>query len=259
MLFEWYWFPLFIILLRHIFWATFTIYYHRGIAHRSIEFSNGFSKSARFILWLNEFWWPGWNREAWWQHQYHHLHPDSEQDPHDPRRIPFKDFVHGPAEIGPGTAYYVPQSYRDSNTNPHPELNDGLEDFFKRTQSKPIQRYIVGAVAAVLFGIIPGIATVVLWWLVCKFWHQHIAIAVTHGVGTLKWMDYQSPLATDKLNRLAVNWMPIGLLYAGEEFHSNHHCRPGSANYSQRWWELDFGYIYACIFERLGLLRIRQR
>ena len=61
------------------------------------------------------------------------------------------------------------------------------------------------------------------------------------------------------MGRLAINYFPVGILHAGEEFHNNHHCQPGNPRFSHRWWELDMGYVYALLFEKLGWLKIKNK
>ncbi len=51
---------------------------------------------------------------------------------------------------------------------------------------------------------------------------------------------------------------PWGILVGGEELHNNHHAYPSSAKLSNRWWEIDLGWLYIRLLEALGLAKVRR-
>lgn len=261
MLFEWYWVFLYLVILRHIHHVVFTLYFHRGNNHGLFEFSESSSAVCRTILWLNEAWWPNWNREAWWSHRYHHDVVDSDLDPHNPRKFSLLDIVHIHDKLPKfGDPWFVPEEWKKLNPNPHQPLTDRLEEFFNKHRyfGPRLARLLIGIIAFLLFGVWAGILAICLWTVLCKYGNSWSAIFPAHGVHTCKWLNYKSPYATNKLNGLAVNYFPIGILHAGEEYHSNHHTKPWQASNKHRWWELDIGYVYACILEPFGLIKIKR-
>ena len=51
----------------------------------------------------------------------------------------------------------------------------------------------------------------------------------------------------------------VGLLALGEGWHNNHHAFPGSARLGQRPWQLDPGWAFVRLLERVGLARDVRR
>jgi fatty-acid desaturase len=50
-----------------------------------------------------------------------------------------------------------------------------------------------------------------------------------------------------------VSWLAMMHLFQGENWHGNHHARPGSARLGLTWRQPDFGYIVICMLENIGL------
>jgi stearoyl-CoA desaturase (delta-9 desaturase) len=51
-----------------------------------------------------------------------------------------------------------------------------------------------------------------------------------------------------------VRWLALMHFFQGENWHRNHHARPGSARLGWTWRQPDVGYIVICILEKLGLV-----
>lgn len=255
MLFEWYWFLLYYFIISHIRWGLFTIYIHRGLCHGSIEFSKPLCTFIRWWLWTCGWYWPGWRKNFFLLHNYHHITSDHENDPHDPRKFTLRELTHV-YDVKPGMAFYYPPEFEAKY--PHiQDFDDKMERFFlKYPKSGQWQLHIV---CLILFGPIAFLIGSPLWYVWQRYGTAFNGFFMTHGIGTCKWIDYKSPYATEEMNRRAVNYFPIGIYQAGEEYHSNHHSRPGSAKFAHRWWEIDMGYVYALMFEKLGLLKIKKR
>ena len=83
-------------------------------------------------------------------------------------------------------------------------------------------------------------------------WIPFWAAGVINGLG--HYWGYRNCETPDASRNLA----PIGLLIGGEELHNNHHAYAQSARLSNRWWELDIGWIYIRILALLGLARVRR-
>jgi len=54
------------------------------------------------------------------------------------------------------------------------------------------------------------------------------------------------------------NIVPWGILIGGEELHNNHHAYATSARFSNRWYELDIGWLYIRALQVLGLAEIKK-
>jgi fatty-acid desaturase len=51
-----------------------------------------------------------------------------------------------------------------------------------------------------------------------------------------------------------ISWLAMMQLFLGENWHRNHHARPGLAHLGWRWWQLDVGYVMIRGLELTGLV-----
>lgn len=99
----------------------------------------------------------------------------------------------------------------------------------------------------VLFGL-AGI----LIWVTQMVWIPFWAAGVINGIGhDWGYRNYECPDAS-------TNIIPWDVLIGGEELHNNHHTYPSSAKFSSKWWELDMGWVYIFLLERIGLARVKK-
>jgi sn-1 stearoyl-lipid 9-desaturase len=49
------------------------------------------------------------------------------------------------------------------------------------------------------------------------------------------------------------NLLSLGILMSGEGWHNYHHAFPRSAKFGQHWWQIDFGYYFIWLLEKVGL------
>ena len=54
-----------------------------------------------------------------------------------------------------------------------------------------------------------------------------------------------------------VTWLAAMHLFQGENWHRNHHARPGSAQLGWTWRQPDLGYLTICLLEKIGGLPVR--
>lgn len=253
MIFEWYWFPIFYAIILHFRWMAMSVYVHRAWIHGSIQItSKAFCTFMRWYLWITGWFWPGWRRNHKILHTYHHLNSDCPEDPHDPRRVTLKDLANV-YDVKPGSPYYVPPEHADKYKDIK-NFEDKLEDFFNKY---PYQGpAILHLITLALYGPLAAVLAIPIYWVWEKYGMYWIGLMWTHGVGTIKWIEYHSPFYNYEINRKAINYFPFGLFHSGEELHSNHHCRPGSAKFSHRWWEFDIGWYYVKLFQACGWLKV---
>jgi stearoyl-CoA desaturase (delta-9 desaturase) len=103
------------------------------------------------------------------------------------------------------------------------------------------------AIDLVLFG--PVGLTI---WAVQMLWIPFFAAGVINGIG--HYWGYRNFAPSDASR----NIVPWGLLIGGEELHNNHHAYTSSARFSNRWWELDVGWLYIRILEIFHLATVRK-
>jgi stearoyl-CoA desaturase (delta-9 desaturase) len=89
-------------------------------------------------------------------------------------------------------------------------------------------------------------------WAIQMLWIPIWAAGVINGLG--HWWGYRNYEVKDTSRNL----LPWGIWIGGEELHNNHHGDGACAKFSRRWFELDIGWIYIKILEKLRLAKIRQ-
>jgi stearoyl-CoA desaturase (Delta-9 desaturase) len=81
---------LYTLILTHITILCVTIYLHRGVTHRGLEFHPALSHFMRFWLWLTT----GMVTKQWVAiHRKHHRFIDTDGDPHSPKLFGIKNIV----------------------------------------------------------------------------------------------------------------------------------------------------------------------
>jgi stearoyl-CoA desaturase (delta-9 desaturase) len=98
-----------------------------------------------------------------------------------------------------------------------------------------------------IFGLLPGMAILITQMV----WIPFFAAGVINGAG--HFWGYRNWDTSDA----STNIVPWGILIGGEELHNNHHAFPTSARLSQKWYELDVGWLYIRILVGLGLAHVR--
>jgi stearoyl-CoA desaturase (delta-9 desaturase) len=80
------------------------------------------------------------------------------------------------------------------------------------------------------------------------FWAAGVVNGAGHFWGYRNW-------ATEDAS---TNIIPRGVLIGGEELHNNHHAYPTSAKLSNRWYELDIGWMYLRGLAAAGLATVKR-
>jgi stearoyl-CoA desaturase (delta-9 desaturase) len=88
-------------------------------------------------------------------------------------------------------------------------------------------------------------------WLVQILWIPFWAAGVINGLA--HWVGYRNYDVKDTSRNL---W-PLGVWVGGEELHNNHHGDGTSAKFSKRWFEVDIGWFYIRVLEKLNLAKLR--
>jgi len=102
-------------------------------------------------------------------------------------------------------------------------------------------------IAVVLLGPI-GITV----WAAQMAWIPFWAAGVINGVG--HFWGYRNWSTEDA----STNIVPWGIIIGGEELHNNHHAYATSAKLSNKWYEVDLGWMYICLMEALGLAQVKK-
>ena len=88
-------------------------------------------------------------------------------------------------------------------------------------------------------------------WGIQMLWIPFWAAGVINGAA--HWWGYRNTDTKDTSRNL---W-PWAFWIGGEELHNNHHADGANAKFSQKWWEIDIGWIYIKILQQLKLATVR--
>jgi len=228
------------LVLTHITIAAVTIFLHRHQAHHALDLHPLVSHFFRLWVWLTT----GMVTKEWAAvHRKHHAKCETPEDPHSPQILGLNRVLWG------GVFLYVKEANRPDTLERygHGTPEDWLEHNLY-SKFKILGLTLMGVVDVVLFGIVPGaliFVTQVAW---IPFWAAGVINGIGHYWGYRHW---PTPDAS-------TNIVPWGILIGGEELHNNHHAYPTSAKLSNKWYELDVGWLYIRILEALGLAKVKH-
>jgi stearoyl-CoA desaturase (delta-9 desaturase) len=227
------------LLLTHITIASVTIFLHRHQAHRALELHPMVSHFFRFWIWLTT----ATNTKEWVAvHRKHHAKCETREDPHSPQVLGLNKV------LWQGAFLYRREAKDTGSLNTYGKGTP--EDWVERvlyTRFRNLGVVLMLVIDLVLFGL-AGI----LIWATQMVWIPFWAAGVINGIGhDWGYRNHECPDAS-------TNIIPWGVVVGGEELHNNHHAYSSSAKFSSKWWELDMGWMYICLLERIGLARVKK-
>jgi stearoyl-CoA desaturase (Delta-9 desaturase) len=231
------------LICTHLTMVSVCIYLHRGTAHKSMDFHPALAHFFRFWLWLTD----GCNVKEWVAtHRRHHRFTDIEGDPHSPVLLGIY--------IVAVRNFFETVVYRYRSFAPKLEVEvygaGCPDDWLERnvyTKHQRLGLVLLLIINVLLFGK-PGL----LVWLIQICWTPLWSSSVITGFAHY-WGGYKNPACNDNSR----NFPGLGLFIIGDEYHSNHHARPGSAKLSHKWYEFDLGWLYITILKNIGLIHVR--
>lgn len=229
---------IYLLIMTHITIMCVTLYLHRCQAHGSIKMSSWLSHPMRFWLWLTT----AMVTKEWVAvHRRHHQKTDTAEDPHSPK-------IYGIWRVLFGGAFLYVKAKKDRGmvkSLEHGTPKDWIEENVYQKYNQ------LGIVFLLLFNILMFNKVGILLWLIQMVWIPFWAAGVVNGIG--HWWGYRNTNTNDT----STNIVPFGVVIGGEELHNNHHQSPTSAKFSQKWYELDLGWFYIRLFEKLRLVAVR--
>ena len=235
----WWGYVIYTLVMTHITIAAVTIFLHRHQAHRALDLHPVPSHFFRFWLWLTT----GMITKEWAAiHRKHHAKCETVDDPHSPQIYGIRKVLFQGAEL-----------YRDESAKRETLERYGRgtpDDWIERKLYTPYNVFgisILLVVNLVMFG--PIGATI---WAVQMMWIPFLAAGVINGIG--HFWGYRNFQPGDASR----NIVPWGILIGGEELHNNHHAYATSARLSNRWYELDIGWLYIRTLEVLRLADVKK-
>ena len=96
------------------------------------------------------------------------------------------------------------------------------------------------------------------WWMFLLI-PVHILMGPVHGT-IINWFAHKYGYTNFKVNNTSKNLLPIDFLMLGESYHNNHHKFPSRINFGGiKWHEIDPVYPVIRLFDRLGVVKIKDR
>ncbi|MFM8610751.1 MAG: fatty acid desaturase [Burkholderiaceae bacterium] len=235
----WWQIVLYTLATTHITIAAVTLFLHRAQAHRALDLGPIPSHFFRFWLWLGT----GMVTKEWVAiHRKHHAKCETEDDPHSPQTRGIETVFWRGSEL-----YRAEAKNQDTLAKfGHGTPNDWIErNLYSRFTWQGVGLMLILNLA--LFGALG--ATV---WAVQMLWIPVSAAGVINGIG--HYWGYRNFEAPDA----STNISPWGVIIGGEELHNNHHTYPTSAKFSVKPYEVDIGWVYIRIFEKLGWATVKK-
>jgi stearoyl-CoA desaturase (delta-9 desaturase) len=226
--------------LTHVTIAGVTIYLHRCQAHRALDLHPVPAHFFRFWLWLTT----GMVTKEWAAiHRKHHARCETPDDPHSPQQVGINRVLWG------GVFLYAKESRNRETLERygHGTPDDWIErNVYSRFTLTGVT--LMGLTNVALFGIVPGALIFVVQMVWIPFWAAGVINGIGHYWGYRSW---DTPDASR-------NIVPFGILIGGEELHNNHHAYATSAKLSNKWYEIDVGWLYIRALELLGLAQVKK-
>jgi fatty-acid desaturase len=203
-----------------------TVCYHRAISHRSLKLNPLVRSVLIFFAMFN-----GSGAPVSWasNHRLHHASADTEDDISSPRQ-------------GFWWAHlkWLWQAEQPSAERYVPDLNRFSYNVWTYTQ-------------------VPILALALFWGLyfgwAAFFWLGAIRLVFSlHAQCFVNSICHTQEGARDGQDSSRnVRWLAWIQFFQGENWHRNHHARPGLARIGWTWYQVDFGYLFIRGLEKLGL------
>jgi stearoyl-CoA desaturase (delta-9 desaturase) len=254
----------------HIGMVITSLYFHRGVAHGQLIFSPVLEHIFRFFGWINGWDWPNLHQSYVAQHRKHHLYSDSEKDPHSPYNRGIQgilDFKH----TDPSRGYYLspeevefyapdiktPNDWIQRNIYDRARVKLCLLDWNQKSHWFDLNLSFV-FLFLIFWPFVGAIGAVGLVFFHHLILQRYIVVFVNNYMfhkGIFGFNYVKEHVGQDKSRIL----FPIGILFAGEELHVNHHNQPWNPKLKRRWFEFDIGWIYIQLFAFFKLLKIKSK
>ena len=211
-------------LLIYFFTGCFgmTMTYHRGLSHRSWNMPKWFevvgSVLGTYGLTGSTIGWVA-------AHRKHHRFTDEAGDPHSPL-LSSSWRIHFLSMFEPVNVRYAKHLLRS-------KLHQTLHNYYFHIHLFAIGLlYLAGGVTAV-----------------AAFWAAP-AVILWHAGSAVNSLNHLSGYRNFRTKDNSHNNPVTGYLVFGEGWHNNHHHKPNSASFAEKWWELDVGHWFITLIRK---------
>lgn len=179
-------------------------------------------------------------------HRMHHAHTDTKDDPHSP---------HNSSNMF-AMMWQTRNNYFDIYKG-----KTQVDEKFKKDlpQWDSFDRLVHNWIARTLW-----IAAYITFYIVfATHWSMFLLLPFTIVMGSLQgaavnWWAHRFGYVNFKMANDSKNILPVDLIFLGEAYHNNHHHRPGRANNSFRWFEVDTGYVLMKMLDSLRIIKLKN-
>jgi stearoyl-CoA desaturase (Delta-9 desaturase) len=204
--------------------------YHRYFSHRAFATSRAFqlvlAVLAQSSAQKSVLWWAA-------KHRHHHLHSDTEEDVHSPRR---KGFVY--SHLG----WIFDRKHDQADLSKVGDLTRWPElVWLKKFEQLPA---VVLAALCFLVAGWSGLVVGFLWSTVLVYHGTFCINSLAHVSGSKRYVT-----GDDSRN----NWL-LAIVTLGEGWHNNHHAYQSSVRQGFKWWEVDVAYYVLKAMSWIGLI-----
>ena len=223
-----------------------SFFYHRYAAHQQFTMSKFWERFFFFLAYI--FQGSSYLNIKGYavMHRLHHSHTDTPEDPHSPSyqksiwkmMVRTKDYY---ADINHDRKTGIDEHYYKNI--PSWDLIDNFGDTY-------FSRISWGAFYAIFY-----ILFATQWWMFLLLPIQFI-MGPFHGA-IINWFAHKIGYMNYRMKNTSTNIMNWDIFMWGEGLHNNHHRKPYSANFAQKWFELDPLFPIIKVFHWLHIIRLR--
>jgi stearoyl-CoA desaturase (delta-9 desaturase) len=204
--------------------------YHRYFSHRAYSTTRIFqfvlAFAAQSSAQKSVLWWAA-------KHRHHHLHSDTEQDVHSPRR---QGFIYSHLGWIFSRQHDTADLVKVADLTRYPELM-WLHKF------ELLPPVVLGGLCFAVAGW-AGLVVGFLWSTVLVYHATFCINSLAHVRGSRRYVT-----GDDSRN----NWL-LALFTMGEGWHNNHHAFQSSVRQGFKWWEIDASYYILKAFSWCGTI-----
>lgn len=220
-----------------------TVFYHRGLTHSAIQLKPQIRKWVA----LTGSWVTGIDPKAWaCMHRLHHLHSDTELDPHSP----WNQGIFG-VMLGQLKSYERALVGLARNHVQYTEVVKDLDfpiSWANRNRLWTLP-YLLHVAIAILLGFAFHTPYIGLAYWLGIMSHPFEGFIVNSFAHRFGYRNHEN--ADQSRNNTLVAWLTMG-----EGYQNNHHAHPAQAKFSERWFEVDTGYGLVLFAKFVGLLSL---
>lgn len=239
------WILLFVAILWYggLFFQSFFL--HRYAAHQVFTMSKSMERLTYVLTWI--FQGPSYLSAYGYgiMHRMHHAYTDTEKDPHSPS--------HDPNLLA--MMWKTKKIYQDINTQQVP-----VDDRFTKNvpQWEGFDLFASSRVSRLLWVA----SYIVFFAFFATTWWEWALLPITflmapiHGV-IINWFGHIFGYVNHQMKNTSKNLFHFDFLMMGEGYHNNHHKHASSANFGEKWYEIDITYLIIRVLDTFGLIKLK--